>query len=517
MSPTRGSSRPAIDRRLLPAGLILLLTVAAIYGQTWRHGFLNYDDSVYILANPEVTRGLSWDGLRWAFGFHAANWHPLTWLSHMLDCQLFGLAAGGHHLVSAALHAANALLVLSLLRGLTGNLWTSAAAAALFAVHPLRVESVAWAAERKDVLAALLMLLTLALWLRYVRRPRLGSYLAALGLFGLALAAKATPVTLPFLLLLLDGWPLGRNLAFAGRHTEPAAAVGRRGWGLLLAEKLPFLALALAASAVTLRAQTTGVVAMAGSDPTQRLGNAALAYVAYLGSFLWPHGLAPLYPYPRAGISWTAVATALVLLALLSAGALLAVRRRPYLAVGWLWYLGMLVPVIGLVQVGAQARSDRYTYLSQIGVTIALLWLLRDLWPARPWKRAALAAACGGALLTLADRSHAYVRVWRDDLSLFSAATAATPGNTVMLNNLAGALRAAGRSGEAIRTLEETVRIDPGYCKALSNLGIMLVGLQRCPEALGPLERALACAAREPLKTIDEGNIRAALSRCGRP
>jgi tetratricopeptide (TPR) repeat protein len=420
--------------------------------------------------------------------------------------------------VSAGLHAANALLVLALLRGLTGNLWASAAVAALFAVHPLRVESVAWAAERKDVLAALLMLLALTLWLRYVHRPRPGNYLAALGLFGLALAAKATPVTLPFLLLLLDGWPLGRNLAVG----TPAASArggngGGRSWGSLFVEKLPFLALSLVASTITLRAQTTGVVPMAGIDLTQRLGNAALSCVAYLGSFLWPRGLAPLYPFPRAGISWMAVAAALVLLALLSAGALLAARRRPYLAVGWLWYLGMLVPVIGLVQVGAQARSDRYTYLGQIGIAIALFWLLRDAWPGRPQVRTVLGGIVGATVLALAVASHAYVRVWRDDLSLFSAATAATPGNTVMLNNLAGALRAAGRNEEAVRTLQEAVRIDPGYCKALSNLGIMLVGLQRCPEALGPLERALACAAREPLRTIDEGNIRAALSQCRRP
>ena len=515
-TPHRADAKTAAEPRLLPAGLMILLAVAAIYAQTRRHGFLNYDDNVYILANPEVTRGLSWDGLRWAIGFHAANWHPLTWLSHMLDCQLFGLAAGGHHLVSVGLHAANALLLMVVLRRMTGNFWCAFATAALFAVHPLRVESVAWVAERKDVLAALFMLLALWAWSRYVRRPRPGSYLGALGLFGLALAAKATPVTLPLLLLLLDWWPLGRCPAASAPGTEPRVAARRRGWGVLVVEKLPFLVLSAAASAITLRAQATGVLQPIAAAPAQRLANAALSYAAYLGSFLWPHGLAPLYPYPRAGISWTLAAATLALLAASGAGALLAARRRPYLAAGWLWYLGMLVPVIGLVQVGAQARSDRYTYLSQIGLAIALFWLLREARPGRQRARLALAGTVGAALVALAVASHAYVRVWRDDLTLFGAAVAATPGNPIMLNNLAGALRAADRNEEAIRALEEAVRVDPGYCKALSNLGIMLVGLRRCPEALGPLERALACSAHERLQTVDEGRISAALAQCRR-
>jgi Flp pilus assembly protein TadD len=487
-------SRPRLDRRLLPLALILVLAVAAVYGQTGGHEFLSYDDDVYILDNPEVTGGLSWAGLRWAFGYHAGNWHPLTWLSHMIDSQLFGLWAGGHHLVSAGFHAANAVLLLAVLAALTGAFWRSAAVAALFAVHPLRVESVAWAAERKDVLSALLWLVTLGAYLGYVRRPGAGRFLAALGLFALGLAAKPMLVTLPFVLLLLDWWPLGRVARPGGPR---AARPGTRTWPALVAEKAPFLALALLSSLVTLRAQTLNIISMVKPDLSTRLANAADSCVRYLRSLLWPESLAFLYPYPSAGIPPGTVAAAAAVLVAVSVAAVAVRRRHPAVLVGWLWYLGTLVPVIGLVQVGGQARSDRYTYLTAIGVAVAAAWLAGDLWPRRRGGRLGLTAVFVAALAALAVASASYVRVWRDSLTLYEYTVGVTAGNYIVMNNLGLERMRRGRLAAAIGVLEEAERVNPAHCNAPYNLGTSLIRMFRYQEALDPLARALACYERE--------------------
>jgi len=490
-------SSPRIDRRLLPLALVLVLAVGAVYGQTVHHEFISYDDDMYILNNPEVTGGLSWAGLRWAFGFHAGNWHPLTWLSHMADSQMFGLWAGGHHLVSAGFHAANAVLLLVVLAGLTGTLWRSAAVAALFALHPLRVESVVWAAERKDVLSALFWLLTMAAYLRHVRRPGAGRYLLALGLFAVGLTAKPMLVTLPFVLLLLDWWPLGRALPHGERHFPRAVFADARTVRALVVEKWPFFALSLLSSLVTIRGQTLGVIPFVTPDFATRVANAATSYVRYLGAFAWPDGLAFLYPYPRAGIPGAAAAAAAAGIVLVSAAAVFFGRSRPYLPFGWLWYLGTLVPVIGLMQVGGQSRSDRYTYLTMIGVAVALSWLAGELCSRRRGARLALAGVFALALAALAGASASYARVWRDSITLYEYTVRVTKDNFIVLNNLGSMLMSSGRTEEAIGILQETERINPEHCNAPYNLGTTLLRAARYQEALGSLSRALACYERE--------------------
>ena len=474
------------DRRPWLAAAALALAVAAIYGQTYHHTFTSFDDDIYILNNPEVTGGLSWKGFVWAFGYHAANWHPLTWLSHMLDAQLFGLWAGGHHLVSAAIHATNAVLVLLLLRGMTGSFWPSAAVAALFAVHPLRVESVAWAAERKDVLAGLFWLLTTGAYVRYTRRPAPLGALAVAVLFALGLASKPMLVTLPFTLLLLDGWPLGRARTPTGR-SAPAV------WGFLALEKAPLFLMSILSSLVTYKGQSTGVIKTVEADLPARLANAAVSYVAYLGSFVWPKDLALLYPFPSRGIPWAATGAALAALTIVSATVFLARRRAPYLLTGWLWYLGTLLPVIGIVHVGGQARADRYTYLPLIGVILALAWLAAAWWPRRTADRYALAALFAACLAAFGAVAASQAAHWKNDLSLYTHATRVTTGNFLLLNNLGTALLEAGRFAEASAVFEDAIRVNPEHCNAHYNLGRALLNAGRTLESLPPSERALNC------------------------
>ena len=346
----------------------LILAVFAVFYQTARHDFV-YDDEDYILHNRHVTGGLTSEGIAWAItAYHASNWHPLTWLSHMLDCQLYDLKPRGHHLTNVLLHAATAMLLFLALRRMTGVLWPSAWVAAVFAIHPLRVESVAWVAERKDVLSGLFFMLTLWFYARYAEHPKSwGRYLLVVASFATGLTAKPMLVTLPFVLLLLDYWPLGR--------------FGRVSGGVV-AEKIPLFALAVASCLVTIAAQQNAINSFEHLPLSRRLANAAVAYVAYIGKMFYPADLAVLYPLPEGPPPvWEVVVAATVLLSITMA--VFAVRRKyPYLLFGWLWFLGTLVPVIGLMQVGIQAMADRYTYLTQIGLYIALAWGVCT-WPAR--------------------------------------------------------------------------------------------------------------------------------------
>ncbi len=390
----------AAHRRYVRLGVcgLLLLAVVLAFGQTVGHEFVNFDDNVYVYDNPQVRQGLTEQGIRWAFTTgHAGNWHPLTWLSHMLDCQLFGNQAGGHHLTNVLLHAATAIALFLVLWRMTGDLWPSVFVAGIFAIHPLRVESVAWIAERKDVLSGLFFVLTIAAYVHYVRRPfSLGRYFLVAITLALGLMSKPMLVTTPFVLLLLDYWPLGRmaigTLGMPPASVTPVSTKTRRNnrtmherpslqW--LIVEKLPLLALSVASCAATLAAQQE---AMAGEliPLPWRLANALVSYVAYLGQLFYPVGLAILYVHPHDALPAVKVVVALLTLVGISVAVGVLRRKCPYLLVGWLWYLGMLVPVIGLVQVGEQAMADRYTYLPLIGPCIGLTWGAAALFRSRP-------------------------------------------------------------------------------------------------------------------------------------
>ncbi|HEY3120909.1 MAG TPA: tetratricopeptide repeat protein [Vicinamibacteria bacterium] len=451
-----------------------------LYAPVRHHGFVNFDDSQYVSENPSVSAGLTWQGLSWAFTTrHAGNWHPLTWLSHMLDVQLFGLDAGAHHLTSLALHVANTLLLFGLLHAMTGALVRSAFVAALFGVHPLHVESVAWVAERKDVLSALFFFSTLWAYLAYVRKPRPGRYALVLVLFALGLMAKPMLVTLPFVLLLLDYWPLART-------REPSAR--RR----LVLEKLPLLGLAAASSFVTfvVQRQAGAVKALDALPLDRRLVNAVISYVAYIGQTLWPARLAAIYPYPASFPAW-AVTAAVVVLVAVTVLAVRMARRYPYLPVGWLWYLGTLVPVIGLVQVGSQPMADRYTYIPLVGLFVVVAWGLPDLldrWP--HWKRA-LGAAAALALLGCTIVARRQVEQWRNSVELWEHALAVTRENYRAQNNLGHALAKQGRTGEAIPHYAEAVRIKPDFAEAHNDLGAALADQGRMGEAIDHYSEAV--------------------------
>jgi len=470
------SSAPAAARhaggrgQLLP-GILMFLLVAGIFMPAATHDFITYDDPVYVTQNAHVTGGLTWANVRWAFqSTEASNWHPLTWLSHMADCQVFGLRPWGHHLTNVLLHAINAALLFAALRRMTGALWRSLFVAALFGLHPLHVESVAWVSERKDVLSTAFWML--ALW-AYARRAELararapgapGFYGLALLFFALGLMSKPMLVTLPFVLLLLDYWPLDR---WAGSTTAAR-------WALLL-EKIPFLALSAAASAVTLFAQAKGeTVASAEDFPWPvRLANALIAYCRYLGKCVVPTKLAVFYPYFPEQPPLRETLLAAALLAGITAAAVALARRRPYLLVGWLWFAGTLLPVIGLVQVGGQSMADRYSYVPLIGVFIMAAWAAGDAAPSWPHRRPVLGAAAGAVLAGLAVLTTRQLSLWRDGASLFRHALAVTQDNWVAHANLSAAL-AKTSPAEAGAELRETVRILAAFAETHDRRGVEL-------------------------------------------
>jgi tetratricopeptide (TPR) repeat protein len=471
---------PAAPRwKRLVACLLLTLLTLAVFWQLGDHAFLTYDDDGYVTNNAMVRAGLTRQGIGWAFtAFHEANWHPLTWLSHMADSQLFGLAPRGHHLTNLALHLANCLLLFTLLARMTGRDWQSAAVAALFAVHPLHVESVAWVAERKDLLAALFWLLTLSSYHLYTVRPGAGRYLASLLLYGCGLLSKPMVVTLPFVLLLIDWWPLARWPDRTCRQ--------------LVMEKIPFFLLAAGSCAITVLAQARGLALMSlDSIPlAQRLANLPVAYLRYLAHLFWPARLAVFYPFVER--PWWQTAGALLLLIGISAAVLVSARRRPYLATGWLWFLGTLVPVIGLVQVGEQALADRYTYLPLIGPFIMLAWGIPDLLTGRRRARPLIAGAAAAAIGILALVSRHQVATWRDTVTLFSHAVRVTERNYFAHGNLGVALAARGEDAAGDRHFRTALSYNPRYAQAWYNLGVSLEAAGRSDEA----ERHFAEAAR---------------------
>jgi protein O-mannosyl-transferase len=519
--------RPSTARRPLTAWVVsglLLLAVLLVFGQTVRHEFVNYDDSMYVYENPRVCGGLSAEGLTAAIRTPVAgNWHPVTVLSHMLDCQIYGLAAGGHHLTNVLLHAATAILLFLVFRRMTGDVWPSALLAALFAVHPLRAESVAWVAERKDVLSGFFCMLTLGAYAYYARRRfSLGRYLAVMAPFALGLMAKPVLVTLPFVLLLLDYWPLGR-LTRPAENVGPASA---KTFWLLLLEKIPLVALSAATCVATWLAQNaSGTVAPLGSllmGP--RLANALVCYVAYVGRLLCPVGLTPFYPYPGTDLLMARALGALALLMAITAGALAARRRCPYLLVGWFWYLGTLVPMIGLVQVGAQAMADRYTYIPQIGLGIAIAWAAADFAQRGARSRRTCGIVSVLVLALLAGRAWSQTSHWRNSEAIWTWTLACGPNNAVAQNNLAW-IRAtspdapARNGAEALRLAQEAVQLSGSREPiVLDTLAAAYAELGQFPKAVEVAQHALSLAsAREDRATADGLRTRITLYRAGRP
>ncbi len=470
-------------------GLLLSAVTLLVFWPVTTHEFINYDDPLYVTENPQVQAGLTTEGLGWAFGQvtgEGTYWHPLTWLSHMLDCRLFGLNAGRHHLTNLLLHTANVLLLFLGLRRMTGAAWRSALVAALFALHPLQVDTVAWVAERKNVLSTFFWLLTLLGYAGYARRPGLIRYLVVFGALALGLMSKPMLVTVPCVLLLLDYWPLGR---IAGLPPIPASAghlpCPRWPWRRLFLEKVPLFGLAAAASAVTLMAhERLGLLATADQLPlASRIGHALAAYVGYLGKIVWPVDLAVFYPYPGRWPLGRSLLCAM-LLGCISLAAVRWARRRPWVLIGWLWFLGTLVPVIGLVQAGVQGMADRFVYVPIIGVLVLAVWGLAEALEGLPQRGWVLGTVAGAALCACGVLTWRQVGYWHDSETLFGHTVRVTPDNFVAMLNYGVALGEHGKLSEAMVQYQRALELNPGYPEAERNLGNTL-GLQ------GKLEEAI--------------------------
>jgi tetratricopeptide (TPR) repeat protein len=500
---------------------LLALSTAAVYEQTSSFDFVAWDDQDYVTENFWIRDGLTRDGLVWSLTTgHAGNWHPLTWLSHMLDCELFGLDPGGHHLTSLLLHVANALLLFGLFRYMTGSAWRSALVAALFALHPLHVESVAWVSERKDVLSTCFGFGALWAYAAYAARGGAVRYLSVAVLLALGLMAKPTLVTLPFLLLLLDYWPLCRTSFGPPDPAGGGLGCAQRSTSRLVLEKAPLLALSAVSSVVTLLAQRGAMTATEHVALGSRLANALVSYARYIGKALWPSDLSPFYPYPglHGGEPWAAwqVGGAALLLLALSVW-LVGLARRRYATVGWLWFLGALVPMIGIVQVGTQAMADRYTYLSLVGLFIVVAWGAGDLvarWPARGVLLRRIAA--GGAALALAAcaaASLAQAQHWRSGRALHELALRRSPSSATIHTNLGYVLRNEGEVVRAMVHFRRAIEIDSDYWWAHTELGNALRAQGRLAAAIDSYRRALR-ARPDELETLMQ--LALALAATGR-
>ncbi|MGH9499254.1 MAG: tetratricopeptide repeat protein [Terriglobales bacterium] len=434
-------------KRHLILSLLLVVATLALYNPVIHHPFVNFDDDRYVTDNVHVQGGLHWSTVHWAFTtFDEANWHPLTWLSHALDCQLFGLNPAGHHYINVLLHALNVVLLFWVLWRATGATVRSWMVAALFALHPINVESVAWVAERKTLLSMLFFLLGLAAYGWYSRKPGLGRYGGVALLFACGLMAKPMVITFPLVLLLWDYWPLKRAESFAR----------------LALEKVPLLGLSAASALITIKAQRAGnaIGTMMEYPLSMRVANAVISYVRYIEKAVWPSALSPQYPYPEGSMKWQALGASALLLAI-TALIFMAGKRQRYLAVGWLWFLGTLVPMIGLVQVGSQAMADRYAYLPFVGLFILVCWGLGDWAEHRAVLKIPLVAASCIALATLATLTFRQIGYWSDNVALWSHAVAVTRGSFIAEDNLGGALLSEGREEEAMPHFRAAAAIDP--------------------------------------------------------
>ena len=466
----------------------LVMTIWFVFGQSFSFDFVNYDDGQYVYGNSFISGGLTLEGLhKIATQPHSANWHPLTSLTHMLDCQIYDLVPAGHRLTNILLHMATAVSLFLVLRSMTGSFWRSAFVAFLFAVHPLRVESVVWISERKDVLSGLFFMLTLGAYLRYVRHPfSVARYLLVLLLFVLGLLSKSMLVTLPFVLLLLDYWPLKRF-----QTLETKRPVVR-----LILEKIPLFLLSAAFCGIAIWAQGRAVASVEFLSVPWRIGNALVSYVTYMRQMILPTGLAVLYPAHRESLSLWSVGFSLILLAGITAVVLRERQKHPYLLTGWFWYLGMLIPVIGILQVGGQAHADRYTYLPQIGLGILLAWRAGD-WAVSDCRRRLAGVIAIVLLGGIVSAARVQVSYWRDSVSLWSRALAFTKNNFVAHSNLGVALFVNGNTSAAINHFEQALRINPRQAETLNNLASAYADEGRYPEAVAAAQLALRLAVSQ--------------------
>jgi tetratricopeptide (TPR) repeat protein len=457
------------------AGLVAL--VWFVFGQSIHFPFVNYDDPTYTYEAPQVIAGLSWHGVVWAFTHaHGGNWHPLTTISHMFDCGVFGLRAGAHHFDNVLLHTSASIALFLVLRHLTGALWRSAFVAAVFAIHPLRVESVIWIAERKDVLSGFFFMLTLAAYLYYVRKPSIWRYLTMSILFACGLMSKPMLVSLPIVLLLLDYWPLDRGPAAAGKlRTEGRGQRKTEIWWKLVAEKVPLFVLSIASAVATLIAQTRAIGSFEQLPFSSRVSQALFSYLTYIRQIFWPTKLAVFYPHSEDGSALWQVLLAGAVLAAITVLTFLVRKKRPYLVVGWLWYVCMLIPVIGIVQVGLQGHADRYTYLPQIGLYLGATWWISELLSRWRYGPAALTTAVIVIIASLAGASRVQASYWKDSERLWQQAIANTSNNHVAHAHLADLLLREGRINDAISHCQEAIRIQPNDTDAQNNLGLALL------------------------------------------
>jgi protein O-mannosyl-transferase len=457
--------------------LVLAAITLAVFGKTAQYGFINFDDDDYVVNNPMVTQGLTFKGIVWAFThFHAANWHPLTWISHMLDCQLYGLEPGGHHFTNVLIHTGSVMALFLALLQMTGSLWRSAFVAAVFAIHPLRAESVAWVSERKDVLSGLFFMLTIGAYAGYARQPSGARYGLVLLLFVMGLMCKPMLVTLPLALLVLDYWPLQR--------AKPVAS--------LIWEKLPLLALSAISCVITLLAQKHAIRPIEAFPLKARVVAAVLSYKVYLVQMIYPAGLAAFYPFPR-NVSVFDELLAGMLLAIISAWVWAERRTKPWLLAGWLWYLVMLLPVIGIIQAGSQAHADRYTYLPQIGIYIAVTWLAAEL--AAKWRLnskviGGLMGAVVAVLMLCAWKQTGY---WKNSETLWRHALACTTDNDLACVNLGHELYRQGRLEEAIALYQTALKKEPNSAEYHNNLANALRQSGRLDDAVAEYEKAVQC------------------------
>jgi regulator of sirC expression with transglutaminase-like and TPR domain len=469
--------------------ICLLLTLAAFtaFWQVTASDFISYDDWNYVTENSHIQSGLTLEGIRWAFTTgYASNWHPLTWISHMLDVQLFGMHPGWHHLINLLFHCANTVLLFLIFHRMTGGLWQSAFVAALFALHPLHVESVAWVAERKDVLSTFFWMLTMGMYVSYVGRPGLTRYLGLLCCFALGLMAKPMLVTLPFVLLLLDYWPLQRL-------EEKKPGISR--WSsirFLLIEKIPLLALSAISSIVTYFVQQHGgaMQALETLTPSARIANAFVSCVTYMVKMLWPANLAVLYPHPGWWPLWKVLGSVAILI-VITVVAVRGIKKWPYVAVGWFWYAGTLVPVIGIVPVGMQAMADRYTYVPLVGLFIIVAWGVPEFLKNRPHRKAVLTALSALCLLWLFLLTWTQVGYWRNSITLYDHALKVTDRNSAIRHNRGVAYHRLGKYTQAIADYTKAIEINPQYGKAYINRGTAYLNLGKYTQAIADYTKAI--------------------------